>query len=87
MEESREQAKGSRWPSAAIREALIPIFIKGSARGNGGTLSREEAEAAIDSMIRSDEAPEWSAIRQGEEELRRLIGALRFKRAQEASAR
>ena len=56
-----------------IRAHLTAIIVKGSARGNGVTLTDAEAAEVLDGMIASDEHPAWDTIREGREQMQAVI--------------
>lgn len=59
---------------ADLRSELIDIIIKGSARGDGYTVSRREAAIVLAELVASDTAPEWDTCRQpGRDVLRKVI--------------
>lgn len=67
----------------AIREELARITVAASSRGRGGTLSLGEAREVVSAMIASDAAPEWSAVREGREDLERVVRIIREREAQD----
>lgn len=56
-----------------IRASLTAAIVKGSARGDGRTLSIEEAGEVLDRMIASDDAADWSDIREGRDAMQAVI--------------
>jgi hypothetical protein len=57
-----------------LRAELIDIIIKGSARGDGFTVTRREAAIILAELAASDTAPEWNTCRQpGRDILRKVI--------------
>jgi hypothetical protein len=63
-----------------IIDRLIPIVIKGSARGNGFILGPGEARIVIENMIASDTAHEWDELREGKETMRQVVDVLRVRK-------
>lgn len=64
---------------ADIIEQLVQIVVKGSARGNGPAVTRSMARRVVDHLIASDTAPEWGAIREGEETMRKVVAIVRTR--------
>jgi hypothetical protein len=57
-----------------LRSQLLDVIIKGSARGDGRTVTRREAAIVLDELVASDTAPEWDCCREpGRSVLRRVI--------------
>jgi hypothetical protein len=63
---------------AQLRSELISIIVKGSARGEGRTVTRTEAAIVLAELAASDTAPEWDCCREpGRTVLRKAIAIYR----------
>jgi hypothetical protein len=61
-----------------LRGELIEIIVKGSARGDGRTVTRREAGIVLAELAASDTAPEWDCCREpGRSVLRKVIAIYR----------
>ncbi len=66
---------------AQLREELISIIVKASARGDGRTVNRQEAGWILANLAADDSSPLWDAVRQPSRDvLRKVVAVYRVTR-------
>lgn len=67
-----DRKEGTGMTKAQIRQRVIGTIITGAGR-LGQACTKAQAEAALNAMIASDEAPEWKAIIAGADLMHQVV--------------